>query len=695
MYSEFWNLTKPPFDNVPDASMYVDCHESMENVIAETIYAIKEGNECLTVIVGEVGLGKTLSLRVIIDSLEPEKYKVALITNPALSFVQLLREIIGQITGKQCEVKNKVDLQEMFNRLLFQTADQGKKIVIVIDEANVLSLTNLDDLRLLTNMQDDERNLFTLLLVGQMEFAKTLEHPKRANLFQRIGTYGHLEKLPSEESVRSYIEARLRLAGTQRKIFDDDAIPVIWEFSEHGIPRLINKICKLCLKAGETNEFETISGEVAVQIADRFQKLSKTSLPKRQMQSAAATEPSETSSQEADAGKLPKAPKIAMPKRETPSPKVPERPIPPQMEETAPVMPRMMTPEEPPARPAPTQTEESAPLRTRPLMPEQPPVRRPVHPQIDEPAPVRPRMMTPEEPPARPAPTQTEESAPLRTRPLMPEQPPVRRPVHPQMEDLTPQMEEPAPVRPRMMTPEEAPARPAPTQTEESAPLRTRPLMPEQPPVRRPVHPQMEEPAPQMEEPAPVRPRMMTPEEPALARPAPTQMDEPAPVRPRVLSPEGQPARPTPAPMEEQIPVRPRTVPLAKPSGNFVPIQQGSPVARTSENNIPVSEQERYTEEVHDEPLSHQQEEDFEDVVIGKQNIKLAIPSHIIRQAQMTSPENKNKLAGYWSAQILKGNPNIMHASMSDPVALWFEVKNIILQKFNNPSNTSSAATSL
>jgi len=225
MYCDYWNLTKPPFDNVPDASMYVDCHESMENVISETIFAIKEGNECLTVIVGEVGLGKTLSLRVIIDSLEPDKYKVALITNPALSFIQLLREIIGQITGKQCMEKKKVDLLEIFNNLLFETADQGKKIVIVIDEANVLSPSNLDDLRLLTNMQDDERNLFTLLLVGQMEFAKTLEHPKRANLFQRIGTYGHLEKLPSQEAVRDYIESRLRIAGTERKIFEDECHP--------------------------------------------------------------------------------------------------------------------------------------------------------------------------------------------------------------------------------------------------------------------------------------------------------------------------------------------------------------------------------------------------------------------------------------------------------------------------------------
>jgi len=263
MYCEYWNLNKPPFDNVPDSSMYVDCHESMEDVISETIFAIKEGNECFAVIVGDVGVGKTLSLRIIIDSLEPEKYKVALITNPSLSFIQLLREIIGQITGKQCQETTKVDLLEIFNRLLFETNDQGKKIVIVIDESNVLSSRNLDDLRLLTNMQDDDRNLFTLILAGQMELAQKLEHPKRANLFQRVGTYGHIEKLPSEETVQTYIESRLRLAGTQEKIFADDAIPVIWEFSEHGVPRLINKICKLCLKAGETNEFKMISGEIA------------------------------------------------------------------------------------------------------------------------------------------------------------------------------------------------------------------------------------------------------------------------------------------------------------------------------------------------------------------------------------------------------------------------------------------------
>lgn len=545
MYCDYWNLTKPPFDNVPDASMYVDCHESMENVISETLFAIKEGNECLTVIVGEVGLGKTLSLRVIIDSLEPEKYKVALITNPALSFVQLLREIIGQITGKQCEVKNKVDLLEIFNRLLFETADQGRKIVIVIDEANVLSPSNLDDLRLLTNMQDDERNLFTLLLVGQMEFAKTLEHPKRANLFQRIGTYGHLEKLPSPEAVRTYIESRLRIAGTDRKIFDDDAIPVIWEFSEHGVPRLINKICKLCIKAGETNEFQTISGDVAQQIADRFQKLSKTSAQKRKAPAAEA-QPAAEAPRKQEPERIPKPSRPAFPEKETPAVSAPVRPAPPRME---------------------------------------------------EPAPMRPRMAAPEEMPLRPT---------------------------------------------------------APPVMDEAPPVRPRPVMPEQPPVS----------------------------------PAPPRMEEPAPMRPRMAAPEEMPAYTAPVRQEEPIPVRPQAVPVPpKPSASVVPPPVSAPGNVAPPQGVRAADTAQQSYEEQPMPMEAVEEEDFEEVTIGQQSIKLAIPSHVIRQAQSSNKENKNKLAGYWSAQILKGNPQLTHSSFADPVSLWFEVKNVILKKFNSPAH--------
>jgi type II secretory pathway predicted ATPase ExeA len=281
MYYEYWGLQKPPFDNVPDPTMYADSHSSMENAIAETIFAIDEGNECIAVIVGDVGLGKTLSLRIIIDSLNQEKYKIALVTNPDMSFIELLKEIIGQLAGRKCEERRKIDLLEKFNKILFDTIDSGKKVLIFIDEANAISPTNLESLRLLTNMQDDQRNLFTIVLAGQLELARRLEHPKRTNLLQRIGTLSRIDKIESEDLLKGYVETRLRLAGGSRQIFADDAYSFLWEYSEHGVPRLINKICKLSLKAGETNEFMLIAGEVVRQIGERFRHLAGPAIPKR------------------------------------------------------------------------------------------------------------------------------------------------------------------------------------------------------------------------------------------------------------------------------------------------------------------------------------------------------------------------------------------------------------------------------
>lgn len=273
MYYEYWNLKKPPFDNVPDPSMYVDSHDSMENAIAETLFAIEEGNECLAVIVGDVGLGKTLSLRLIIDSLDAAKYRIALITNPDMSFPQLLREMIGQLTGTPCTLKKKVDLLEAFNRLLFTTCEEGKKVLVFIDEANAISPVNLESLRLLTNMQDDAANLFTIILAGQKELGKRLEHPNRANLYQRIGTYCRIGKIDTPDKLKTYVETRLGQAGAGNGgIFTPDAIVELWNHSEEGVPRLINKLCKLCLKAGETNGFREIDGEVVRQVAERFAK---------------------------------------------------------------------------------------------------------------------------------------------------------------------------------------------------------------------------------------------------------------------------------------------------------------------------------------------------------------------------------------------------------------------------------------
>jgi type II secretory pathway predicted ATPase ExeA len=281
MYYAYWGLKKPPFDNVPDPTMYVKSHTSVENAIAETLFAIEEGNECVAAIVGDVGLGKTLSLRLILDNLSQDRYKVAFITNPDMSFTQLMREVVGQLTGHPCETQKRIDLLEAFNKILFQAVDEGKWVLLFIDEANALPPGNLEGLRLLANMQGDHRNLFTMVLAGQIELAKKLEHPRWADLVQRVGTFCRIDKIQSLDLIKDYVETRLKLAGGSKTIFTHEAVDILWEYSNHGVPRLINKICKLCLKAGEANGFEIIDGVTAKQIAERFQKLTGPSLQKR------------------------------------------------------------------------------------------------------------------------------------------------------------------------------------------------------------------------------------------------------------------------------------------------------------------------------------------------------------------------------------------------------------------------------
>ena len=273
MYCDYWNLKKAPFDNVPDPTMYAACHASMENVISETLFAIQEADESFAAIISEPGLGKTLALHLMIDALNPGQYKTVFITNPSLSFPQLIKEIIGQLTGEPCNEIQKGVLLEILKNQLIACKNLNIKVVIFIDEANTFSPANLEDLRLLTNLQVDRHNLLTLVLAGNLELARRLEHPDQANLFQRIGSYGRIDKLPSQESVSMYIETRLKLAGTHIRIFADNCIPTIWEQSEYGVPRLINKICKLCLKAGETNQLDYITEDIVAQIAVRYQKL--------------------------------------------------------------------------------------------------------------------------------------------------------------------------------------------------------------------------------------------------------------------------------------------------------------------------------------------------------------------------------------------------------------------------------------
>jgi type II secretory pathway predicted ATPase ExeA len=280
-YYTYWGLAEPPFDKAPNPEMYFDLYRSVDHAVSETLFAIEEGHECIVLIVGGAGLGKTMALRVIIDSLEQEYFRIAFVTKPDTGFCRLLKEIIRQLSGALCAESRREQLLEIFRQLLLNAQAEGKKVLIFIDQASAMKLSNLESLKLLANMQAGDENLFTIILAGQHELARRLEHPKCASLFQRIGICCHLTPLESRDLMRDYIEHRLERAGSSRAIFTDEAYDAIWEYSENGVPRLINRIAKLALQAGQVQGLQRLDAGTVRQIGSRFDRASKAIRPKR------------------------------------------------------------------------------------------------------------------------------------------------------------------------------------------------------------------------------------------------------------------------------------------------------------------------------------------------------------------------------------------------------------------------------
>ncbi len=633
MYTDYWGLKKPPFDNVPDPSMYVDSHLSVENTVAETLFAIEEGNECLTVIVGDVGLGKTLSLRLILDSLDQSKYKIAFVTNPDMSFVQLLREIIGQLTGKECEIRGKTELLEIFNKLLFETADGGRKVLVFIDEANAISPGNLESLRLLTNMQDDTRNLFTIVLAGQMELAKRLEHPKRANLFQRIGTYNRIEKMDNEELLRNYVNTRLKLAGTDESIFTDDAIHRLFQYSEGGVPRLVNKIAKLCLKAGETNDFTAINGDVVQQIGQRFVKMTGPAVQKRTLSDKPRKRKAEP-----PAGKPGRTKKAVPEVKHVAAPPPPPPPPPPSIQEK----PAFTAPPPPPLPP---------PIQEKPVSAPQPPVEEvrqafvPVAPAaVHEPGEAAGSVVAGTLPEIESSATEiiaAEEAASEGV---------------PDISRKEDEFEEDLGVREVLEPEEEAIAAAEPLFVPEPAE--------DKPVIAAPPPPVEEKPAvaPESVEPSPGKE-----EKPIAAAAEPTYVPEPVEEKPLI-------APPSPAPE-----TRPIFVPELSPQPAAFPVEE-VPIITPLPSPVPLAaEPARLIVEAPPEPIP---EPDV--AFIAGCRIKIEIPPHIVEQMVNAGLDQKRKIAGVLAAQTLEKNPQLTASPTVDPVSVWSEILADIMKRLES-----------
>ncbi|CAI8890646.1 ExeA family protein [Methylocaldum szegediense] len=243
MYAPYFHLSEPPFSIAPNPRYLYPSLQHQE-ALAHLLYGIGVGGG-FVVLTGEVGTGKTTLCRCLVDRL-PEDVDLALIFNPRLSPRELLASICDELRIAYPENRaNLKQLIDLLNRHLLEVHARGRRTVVLIDEAQNLSLEVLEQIRLLTNLETNQAKLLQIILVGQPELGVLLARPNLRQLSQRICARFHLRPLKLCETA-AYIRYRLRVSGGEDSLFSRPAIFEIHRRSG-GIPRLINLICDRAL----------------------------------------------------------------------------------------------------------------------------------------------------------------------------------------------------------------------------------------------------------------------------------------------------------------------------------------------------------------------------------------------------------------------------------------------------------------
>lgn len=233
-----------------------------EEAFSHLIYGINQRKGIL-VVTGEIGTGKTTLCRTLLNRLD-DNIKTALILNPNFSELQLLKLIVKDL-GIQGNLKNKLDIIDALNKFLLAETSQGNNVVIIIDEAQNLSIKQLEQIRLLSNLETEKEKLLQIILVGQPELCDTLKLNALRQLNQRVSVRYHILPLNRNE-LSSYIEHRLKIANTRkyskhRIHFTEEAIDIIYRNS-NGTPRVVNILCDRALLAGYASESNKIDEHI-------------------------------------------------------------------------------------------------------------------------------------------------------------------------------------------------------------------------------------------------------------------------------------------------------------------------------------------------------------------------------------------------------------------------------------------------
>lgn len=255
MYKEFYGLREYPFNMTPDPQ-FLFLSRNHRVALDVLLYGIRERKGFIA-ITGEVGAGKTTLCRALLSSLDANT-KTALILNPNLSDSQVLHAVCDEFRLQPAKTTKK-DLYDTINAFLLRELAANHNVALIVDEAQNLRPSVLEQIRLLSNLETEKEKLLQIVLVGQPELGELLGRENLRQLKQRIALRHHVAPLAVEE-VGEYIHHRWHVAGGDGRIqWTSEALALIYEYSG-GVPRLINVLCDKALLAGYIADTFEIGG---------------------------------------------------------------------------------------------------------------------------------------------------------------------------------------------------------------------------------------------------------------------------------------------------------------------------------------------------------------------------------------------------------------------------------------------------
>ena len=262
VYAAHFGLTERPFSLAPDPR-YLFLSEGHREALAHLVYGLQGGG--FVQLTGEVGTGKTTVCRALLDQL-PHDVDVAMIFTPRLTAVELLSAVCDELrVPYPAGTPSLKMLVDALSRALLDTHARGRRTVVIIDEAQNLSMEVLEELRLLTNIETTRDKLLQVILIGQPELVDLMERPALRQLAQRITARYHLRPFSFTET-RAYVRHRLQVAGRREMIFTSPALHVIHRRSG-GVPRLINNTCDRALLGAFGRSKRRVTAAIARQAA--------------------------------------------------------------------------------------------------------------------------------------------------------------------------------------------------------------------------------------------------------------------------------------------------------------------------------------------------------------------------------------------------------------------------------------------